>query len=91
MDRKTYTIKDVGSLLEECVYRLRDIPEDLHDEYPKAISYRSNIQDYDLNTLKNVGIKFNKGNRDFRCELGIVFANSENIDVDYIFIEVHRL
>jgi hypothetical protein len=91
MDKKEFTKQEIHRLFSEALSDLKAIPLDLHEEFPKAIIYKADVNKYDLATLKAIGKKFNKNSDDFRCEVGILFDNDMNIDQDYIFAEIYRL
>jgi hypothetical protein len=91
MDKKDYTNKRIQKALKDSTKTLKALANNAFDAPPKTIDYFSDINKYDLAVLKGICKSFNKTNRDFRCESGIVFENNANIDVDYIFIEVYPL
>jgi hypothetical protein len=91
MDKTEYTKQEIHRLFSEAINDLKAIPAELQEEFPKAIIYKSDINKYDLATIKAIGKTFNKKTRDFRCEVGILFDNDKNIDQDYIFAEIYRL
>lgn len=67
----------------------QDLKAKANEDYTNSVTYyNSEVKSFDIPTLKFMASNFKDPL--YRLEVGVLFCNNENIDTDYIMVELYE-